>query len=210
MAFEDVLAVVGTIGGLGAFAGAVGGLVGKYMSDRAIQSHKATLDKQLESHKAELGLQLESYKGELAQDADRNRLLLKRQELMFEREFEAVVAFLKLHNKVVPEPWAPDPDWYDAQERIAENLSTHDGELKKLLDRHSVALSKEARQLISSAKSKANEGLFEVALETTEGQYEQDSGPSDKVRKIVDEFYERMKLAEAQVRLDLKVGSFDD
>lgn len=79
--------------------------------------------------------------------------------------------------------------------------------MKKLLDRHSVSLGAEARKLIGAAKSAANSGSFEVAQETTEGEYERGSGPSDAVRKIVDEFYEKMQAAEIQIRQDLRAGS---
>jgi hypothetical protein len=196
MGWDDALKVVGALGGVGVVSAGVSAWIGGIVSSRVIQKQKAKLDEQLETHK-----------DMLLREADRNRLLLKRQELMFERELAAAIEFLKVQANVVPDTWAPDLDWYDAQERIAENLISHDQALKKLLDQHSVSLSAEARKLIGSAKSAANSGSFGVAQETTEGEYEPGSGPSDAVRKIVDEFYETMQAAEIQIRQDLRAGS---
>ena len=198
MTWDDAFKVVGALGGVGVVSAAMAAWIGNMVSSRVIEKQKATLAEQLETHK-----------DLLLREADRNRLLLKRQELMFEREFDASVAFLNLHNNVVPESWAPDLDWSDAQVRIAEKLGTHERDLKKLLDKHSVALSKEARKLIGSAKSTANSGSFEVAQETDEGDYAPGDYPSDRVCKIVDEFYELMQQAESQIRLYLKAGTFD-
>lgn len=198
MGWDDALKIVGALGGVGIVSAAIAAWMGNLVSSRVIEKQKATLAQQLETHK-----------DLLLREADRNRLLLKRQELMFEREFNASVAFLNLHNKVVPEAWAPDLDWSDAQVRIAENLCSHERDLKKLLDKHSVALSKDARRLINSAKSTANSGSFEVAQETKEGDYAPGDYPSDIVCKIVDEFYNLMQQAESQIRLDLKAGTFD-
>lgn len=198
MGWDDALKVVAALGGVSVIAGAVAAWIGNLVSSRVIERQKATLAEQLETHK-----------DTLLREADRNRLLLKRQELMFEREIEASVAFLRLHSKVVPDAWAPDLDWLDAQTRIAEELCSHESDLKKLLEKHSIAFSKDARKLICAARSEAISGWFEVAQETTEGRYGLNYGPSDRVRKHVDEFYERMKEAEAQIRQDLKAGSFD-
>lgn len=196
--WDDALKVAGALGGIGAMSAGISAWIGTIVSSRVIEQQKAKLNEQLETHK-----------DALLREADRNRLMLKRQELMFERELAAAVDFLKVQASVVPDSWAPDLDWYDAQERIAEKLFSHDRELKKLLDQHSVALSKEARKLIGSAKATANSGSYEVAQETVEGEYERGVGPSDTVRKTVDEFYEQMQKAETQIRQDLRSGSFD-
>jgi len=197
MGWDDVLKIVGALGGIGVLSAGISAWIGTIVSSRVIQRQKAKLDEQLETHK-----------DMLLREADQNRLMLKRQELMFEREFEAAAAFLKVHGSVVPDAWAPDLDWSDAQVRIAENLSSHERRLKKLLDQHSVALSKEARKLIGSAKAEANSGSFEVAQETKEGDYQPGDYPSQTVCKIVDEFHALMEKAETQVREDLKAGSF--
>ena len=135
-------------------------------------------------------------------------MLLKRQELMFEREYGAAADFFRVLAKVVPAPWAPDLDWAEAQTRIAENLFQHEQRLRKFIGQHSASLGDEVRRLIGSATTLANEGGFEVAQETDEGDYPPGGFPSDRVCKIVDEFYETMLKAEKQIRNDLRNGSF--
>lgn len=197
MGWGDVLKVVAALGGIATVAGAVAAFIGNLVSSRIVQAHKAKLDEQLETHK-----------GLLVREADRHRLWLKRQELMFEREYAAASEFFKLFNSILPEPWAPDLDWPEVQPRIAENFIKHERSLKAFLDTHSASLSKEARELIGSAKHRANEGSFEVAQETEEGEYEPDSYPSDRVCKIVDQFFDDLRNAEERLRLDLQKGSF--
>lgn len=197
MGWDDVLNAIGVLGGVGVVSAGISAWIGTIVSSRVIQRQKAKLDEQLETHK-----------DALLREADQNRLLLKRQELMFEREFVAAVAFLKVQSSVVPDAWAPDLEWPDAQRRIAEKLGSHQMSLKMLLDQHSVALSKEARKLIESAKAEASSGSFEVAQETSEGDYEPEHYPSATVCKIIDDFCELMQKAEVQVREDLRLGSF--
>ena len=197
MDYTDVLSVIGAFGGVTAISGGVAAVVGKIMMSRLIQSHKAELDKQLENHK-----------NVLTQASDLNRLMLKRQELMFEREYTAVSDFLRLFSEITPDPWAPDLDWSDAQVRIAENLFDTEKRLKSFLNMHSASLSEEVRRLINSAKTSANQGSFEVAQDTDEGDYLLGSLPSDRVRKLVDSLVEDLTRAESRLRIDLENGSF--
>jgi hypothetical protein len=192
-----VLQVVGAIGGVAAIAGGVAAFVGNLVSSRFLQAHKAKLDEQLETHK-----------DSLVREADRYRLLLKRQELMFEKEYTAGADFFQLFASIVPDPWAPDLDWSEAQVRIAENLFSHEQKLKSFLSKNSAALGGDVRRLIEAAKMQANQGGFEVARETDGKDYEPGTYPSKTVCDIVDKFYEKLNCAETQLRKDLQVGSF--
>ena len=111
MEWNELFKVVGALGGIASVSAGVAAFVGNLISSRAIESHKAKLVLQLETHKSELN-----------SVADRQRLLLKRQELMFEREYIAASEFYRIFTEVMPDPWAPDLDWGDAQARIAENF----------------------------------------------------------------------------------------
>lgn len=197
MGWADVLKIVAALGGIATVAGAVAAFVGNLVSSRIVQAHKANLDEQLETHK-----------DLLVREADRHRLWLKRQELMFEREYAAASDFFKLFDSIVPEPWAPDLDWSEVRPRIAENFIRNEKRLRDFLGAHSASLGKEARAFISSAKQRANEGSFEVAQETEEGGYEPNAYPSDRVCNIVDQFYDDLNKAEERLRVDLQKGSF--
>jgi len=195
--WNELFKVVGALGGIASVSAGVAAFVGNLISSRAIESHKAKLVLQLETHKSELN-----------SVADRQRLLLKRQELMFEREYIAASEFYRIFTEVMPDPWAPDLDWGDAQARIAENFHKHEAALKAFLLSHSVSLSQTVRQTVERAKQVANEGVFEVGYDTRGEDYENNQLPHENVRKLVNEFYELVKEANTQIRLDLESGSF--
>ncbi|MFC6640772.1 MULTISPECIES: hypothetical protein [Sulfitobacter] len=197
MDWNELMKVVGTFGGIASVSACVAAFVGKLISSRAIESHRAKLVLQLETHKSELN-----------SVADRQRLLLKRQELMFEREYIAASEFYRLFTEVMPDAWAPDLDWGDAQVRIAENFNKHEAALKAFLISHSASLSQTVRHTVERAKQVATEGVFEVGHDTGGEGYEDNETPHENVQRLVDEFYELVKEANTQIRLDLESGSF--
>lgn len=197
MDWNEVLKVVGTLGGIATVSAGVAAFVGNLISSRTIESHKAKLVLQLETHKSELN-----------SVADRQRLLLKRQELMFEREYIAASEFYKIFSDLMPDPWAPDLDWSDAQARIAENFHKHEAALKAFLISHSASLSQTVRHTVERAKQVANDGMFEVSYDTGGENYGTNQTPHENVRKLVDNFYELVKEANTQIRSDLESGSF--
>lgn len=196
MGWDDALQVVGALGGVGVVSAGISAWVGNVVSQRVIEAQKADFAKQLESHK-----------DMLLREADRNRLMLKRQELMFERELAAVEAFLNVQSRVLPDAWSPEFNWSGSEERIAENLSLHARDLECLLQEHSVSLSKEARSLISRAKEIAENALVEIA-DKEECFNSRGFGARESVRKLVDGFSKAMQSAEFCIRQDLKMGSF--
>nr|WP_306267098.1 hypothetical protein [Pararhizobium sp. IMCC3301] len=197
MGWDEIFIIVGAIGGIASVSGGIAAFIGKLVSSRIIQSHQVRLDILLETHK-----------NLLVRDTDQNRLLLKRQELMFEREYAAAADFYRLFNSIVPDLWAPDLDWLEAQARIAGNLGKHAIGLEKFLLEHASALSKEGRTLVVSAQATANRGSLEFAQEANEVEFPHDVEPSEQLRKDVDEFYELMRNADERLMLDLKQGSF--
>lgn len=197
MGLNEVWELVGKLSTFVTVSAGVAAFVGKLISSRTIEAYKSKLDKQLETYKSELNLA-----------ADRQRLLLKRQELMFEKEYIAASEFYKIFSDVMPDPWAPDLDWIDAQARIAENFHKHEAALKTFLISHSASLSQTARHTVEKAKQVANEGVFEVGYDTHGEDYEANQTPHENVQKLVDSFYELVKKANTQIRSDLESGSF--
>lgn len=189
--------IVGALGGVAIISGLVASYVGKLVSTRITQSHQAEFDRQLETHK-----------NLLLRDADRYRLLLKRQELMFEKEYSAAADFYRLFESIVPEQSFPDLDWLESQTQIAENFDKHSQILKKFLQRHAASLSEDALKLIEKAQKIAIEGSFEISYETTGGEYERGDTASPNVRAIVDRFFGLLEEADKRLRLDLQQGSF--
>lgn len=197
MDWSDILKIVGAIGGIASISAAVSSFVGRVIISRIV-----------ESHKSKLNLQLERYKSELASLADRQRLLLKRQELMFEKEYAAASDFFRFFSGVVPDPWAPDLDWSDAQAEIAGDFHKHASELKKFLAVHTASISQDALKMIEGAIASANDGIFKVGMDTHGEDYGHELTPSQEVKKSVDEFYNSLKAANKQIRADLEGGSF--
>jgi hypothetical protein len=131
------LSLLGVAATVGVVAAPVAWWVAKWAADHSskpwLQKHKAELDRDLESHKAVL-----------TSEADRQRLLLKRQELMFDREVTAAEAYTKLYYKLYPKAGIPDPEWLDAQTYIAERFGTIEATLDKFLSDHSIAIGEAA------------------------------------------------------------------
>ncbi|WP_239806393.1 hypothetical protein [Croceicoccus hydrothermalis] len=150
---------------------------------------------------------LQKQKSELEVEAEQLRFKLKRQELMFERELKAAEDFFRLYDKILGLPRVPDADWSEGQLIIAEKFYGLESQLTKFLNKHEVAISERSSKSLASARHIANQGSFDVAQETSEGEYEPGQYPGQIVQKAVDEFWERIEEARKQIREDLSNGS---
>lgn len=173
------------LGVYGLVAGAVGSLLSGYVFPKWLQKQKSDLEV----------------------EAEKLRFKLKRQELMFERELLAAEEFFRLHDSILGTPRFPDPDWSDAQIIIADKFGVLEDQITTFLDKHGVAISESTSTSLTSARHIANQGSFDVAQETSEGEYEPGQYPSKIVQKAVDEFWERIEEARKQMREDLSNGS---
>jgi hypothetical protein len=165
------------------------------------------LSRHLQVHKADLERDMVNHKHDLSGFADRNRLLLKREEMMFERELAATASFLEIMDSVLPKSGAYQ-EWEYAQDHIADRLHIHQQKLQNFYAKHSVAIGSKARDFISTAIEEAMGGAIMVGEETASEPYGFHSQPSYEVCAYVDDFYKAMQQAENQLRYDLKHGSF--
>lgn len=173
------------LGIYGLIAGAVGSLLSGYIFPKWLQKQKS----------------------ELEVEAEKFRFKLKRQELMFERELKAAEAFFRLYDKILGLPRVPDADWSEGQLIIAEKFTGLENQLTDFLDKHGVAISESTSNSLTSARHIANQGSFDVAQETSEGEYEPGQYPGKIVQKAVDDFWGRVEEARKQIREDLSNGS---
>lgn len=173
------------LGVYGLIAGAVGSLLSSYIFPKWLQKQKS----------------------ELEVEAEKLRFKLKRQELMFDRELLAAEEFFRLHDSILGTPRFPDPDWSDAQVIIADKFGSLEDQITKFLDKHGVAISESTSKSLTSARHIANQGSFDVAQETSEGEYEPGQYPGKIVQKAVDDFWKRIEEARKQIREDLSNGS---
>ena len=143
------LGAVATLGGVGAIAAAVAKLVSDHTSQRWLQDNQGKLDHALETHRSEL-----------AREAELHKLTLKRQELIYQRELEAGDAFMKVWRTVYPQYRFPDMDWHDACEDVASLLGSVENVLEEYLEKHTVAISQQGRELLERARSEAASEKF--------------------------------------------------
>ncbi|MCP9223804.1 hypothetical protein MKP08_13735 [Erythrobacter sp. LQ02-29] len=191
---ENLLSGFLTIGGVGAFAWFVARLTADTRAKQWLQKNKAVLDRETETHKADL-----------AKEADRKRLLLKRQELFFAEEVEAVRAFLQSYRSIMPERRTPHEDWSDARTYIAKDIDKIDEELRNLLKLHEAGLSESAIDAISSARDSAQTIIYDMYDQYQETEHEIHLGPD--LEREIDRLVDHLNKAKARVRKDLRHGS---
>lgn len=146
---EVGIKALAALGGVGVIAAGVARTVSNHASQRWLQDNQGKLATALETHRAILAKETETHK-----------LTLKREELMFNRELEAADAFMGVWRKVWPQYSHPDMDWHDACCDVADRLSAIESLLEDYLERHSVAISSEVREVIEQARSEAGSEKF--------------------------------------------------
>ena len=177
-------------------------------SKSILESYKSKLNKDLESHKSELASNLERHKSELALEADRSRLIIKRQELLFADEMKAASEFFRYYDQVLTMPSSPDADWSDGQIIIAESFGEHEKGLTQFIRDHGTSISDGALKLIERARSIANQGTFAVGEDTRGVSYKPNETPGADVCKLADNFWEVMTEAKNLIRSEIKTGTF--
>jgi hypothetical protein len=110
---------VAVFGGISAVSVAVSAYIAKFLADRSIERHKATLNQETERLKAELG-----------KDAETHKWKLKKKELLFEKEYEAAVAFFELHARYDPQRRHPEYEWDAVQEDLISSFTDADARIR--------------------------------------------------------------------------------
>lgn len=117
---------------------------------RDLESFKSDLkregDAEIERIRSEAGRTLESYK-----------VRLRKSEFIFERQFLAANAVIKLFSEFSPRKSNPNMDWNDAMEEVAANSYKTEMSLRAFMIEHGAALSVDARAKLESAISDAND-----------------------------------------------------
>ena len=121
---------------------------------------KLVADWTIAGHKAKLGQETERLKGELAKDTETHKLQLKKQEMLFNKQVEAVGAFIEMHQKLRPGYSWPDKDWGEACAEAAENFGDFETKLEKYRQLYSAVLDKEARKLLKECIDGASINKF--------------------------------------------------
>lgn len=167
-------------------SGAVGGFLSQYAFPALLQRHKFNLEA----------------------SAEKGRALLKRQELMFDRELIAAEQFFTFAHEALKQSAGPANDdieqYYDG---IASNFINIEHNLEQLIRSNGVGLSEKATDLINQAIDKARVGSHEYGQDIAE-QNTPDYNLSDETEKYAEELTKLLRSTIKQIRLDLKNGSF--
>jgi aspartokinase len=147
-------AVLTAVGGMAVVSSAIAGFVSKIVTDRLVESHKASL-----------GQETERLKAQLVQDGDRLRLGLKKQELLFAKELEAASAYMKLHREIEPKYRHPDMEWHEALDEVLDNLRDVGEKLESFILEHGAVISASIRKDILELRSLAEIHKFDDARE---------------------------------------------
>jgi type I site-specific restriction-modification system R (restriction) subunit len=164
-------------------AGAAGGFLSKLLSDHLLENKKGKLARSLEEKKSELAQELEGkkgeisrqledkrgefarelerLKGELTRETETYRLKLKKQELFFTKEVEAVSAFVELYHTVKPPILMSHMEFEDAREEVAGKMFAVENELRQFRVRHGMALSAGVRDDLDFLIAKVGHAKFD-------------------------------------------------
>lgn len=121
---------------------------------------KLVADSTIEGFKATLNAELERLKNELAKESDLHKLKLRKAEILFDRELEAVAEFGTLYRQIAPTYSHPDMDWDDACNDVAKRFSTIEQQLENYLTKHAPVLTEVLREKLRSCTTKASHNKF--------------------------------------------------
>jgi hypothetical protein len=163
--------VIALLGGGGVVLIAICGFLSKFVADRSIEKHKAALNKGLEDQKAALNQQLEGYKAalntelervksDLSREAESYKLKVRKAEILFDRELQAVSEFGVLYRKIWPEYSRPDMEWEDACDVVAGNFPNIEKHLEDFLTKHAPVLTSDLREKLRQCTNYAATNKF--------------------------------------------------
>jgi hypothetical protein len=132
----------------GAITTAMLALLGKYWFEHSIEKHKAELSRETERLKAALG-----------KDAETHRWILKKNELLFEKEFNAASEFFELRRTFLPRH-RPDMDWHEAMEDVITSFTGYEKRLGEFMAKHGPVLSSENRTALNACLELASTHQF--------------------------------------------------
>ena len=129
---------------------------------------------------------------------------LKKSEVIFTQQLEALSHLRTLLRKIVPRKSHPDMDWDEACEEIANGFSKHEEALLEFLCRYETVLPKEVVTDIKNAIKHASDGGFEFVWNSKRG----DAEPTSTAIKTASAMHDHIKRAieHLQDNVDSQVG----
>lgn len=116
----------------------------------------------LEGYKAKLGQETERLKGELAMETETHKLKLKKMEVLFGKQLDAVKDFIALKQKIYPQYSHPDKDWDEACDEVARELSSIEKMCDAFTRDYGAVLTLDVREKVAEIHSLASIHKFAV------------------------------------------------
>lgn len=129
---------------------------------------------------------------------------LKKSEVYFTLQLEALSHIRTLRRKIIPERSHPDMDWDEACESIAKGFSKHEDELVNFLCRYETVLPKGVVEEAQLSIQSASDGRFEFVWNSKRGDVE----PTSEAIKLASSMYEHIErsIELLQRHVDSQVG----
>jgi hypothetical protein len=179
-AWDLILKAAGIFGGIGVIAVGVAGFMAKFVADKSIEKHKATL-----------GQETERLKSELAQETETHKLRLKKQEINYNKQLDAVSEFIELHQNIMPRYSYPGKNWYDVREEVIEEFSRSEGKLEAYRRKFAAVLDADAKKLLKECIALASHNKFAGMPEGEVGEKE--------AEEAVDKFLDTLSKLEERL-----------
>jgi hypothetical protein len=96
----------------------------------------------------------------LAKETETHKLNLRKREILFQKEIEAVSAFIALHRTIEPKYSHPDMDWDEAMTDVAEDFANIERKLRNYVAEYGAALSQQNRIEIDTCMVLASNHKF--------------------------------------------------
>lgn len=150
--WQLALVILTSLGGGGFIVGGLARYIGNIWAERIAEKLRSENAKDLERVRSDFFRELESY-----------RTKLRKSELIFEKEVDAVSAFVAMFYDIHPEHASPDMDFSEACDEIAMSFGSIEKKLKQYLIRYGAILIDDQRDLLKKSISTATAGKFELA-----------------------------------------------
>lgn len=125
-------------GGGGAAISAISAFASKLLADKALEKQKGEINQKLENLKGDIALRLESHKHQI-----------RREELLFERDFSAAHDWYQLKLAIFPKDMH-EPDFEGMLDHVGMSLGSISRQLYNYLEKHGPIIPENVRKKVES------------------------------------------------------------
>lgn len=139
--FKISTAIIASLGGGGVIVLWLAKWIGSIFANKYVEKFKYGIQKDLEDHKT----------------------FLRKEEFLFQKEFEATSAFISLCILLLPRRTNPMMEWYEACQNFAYEYEKVEKSLESYIAKHGAALQDDMLKNLTETIGKASEGKANVS-----------------------------------------------